>query len=184
MAPTGRWGCFSLGPLLLAGLLVVCAAFLAVVASSDFQSSIQNFLNGQQDEADAGPGGADVPYISERLFSGGTTQGTVAGAFSVPDLTINSYTSYVDNEGLAWIAFGEGIAGEPEALITFNEPENAITVANGGFSATGQDGDCTFDVHVTPTVVSGHISCHDLQAMNGGEAAGTVSIELDFTASS
>jgi hypothetical protein len=185
IAPTGRWGCFALGPLLFAALLMVLVVALILVSNPGFQTTIQDFLNWQQDAADAARDGGEVPPISERYFSGGSTQGSVTGAFSVPDLPIDALTSYVDNEGLAWIHFGTGVAGEPEALITFNEPENAITVARDGFSATGQDDDCTFNVQVTGTLVSGHISCTNLPVVkDDGESAGTVSIELDFTAAS
>lgn len=132
----------------------------------------------------------EVPYISPRYIDSGSSHAAVTGAMSYSgDLAADQIRSYVDDEGLAWLAFGgepTGPDGEPgpAVLVTFNEPEDAVTVAVGTRRATGQDDACVFDIQVTATLVSGHISCASVDVYDGDEVIGTSSIELDFTAGS
>lgn len=137
-----------------------------------------------------GPGGASVlpvgvPRISERFFDTGTSHSSVTGALALGgDLPIDTVASYVSNQGRATIVFG---APDPNALllqVTFNEPEDTVTVIQGDRRVTGSDDDCVFNVTVTETLVAGHISCPFAEAFNGEESLGTASIELDFSGGS
>lgn len=134
-----------------------------------------------------GAGANGVPPISERYFSGGSIQANVTGDFALAtNLLVDRITSYVGNDGLAWVAFGdEAGQGPPEVLITFNEPEDTVMVAQGGRFAKGVDDQCQFDVQVTASVVSGHISCPDATVYTGdGQEVGSSSIDVTFTAAS
>jgi hypothetical protein len=126
---------------------------------------------------------ATVPPISERTFGSGSTQAVVTGGFAEQvDLDIDTIRSYVEPEGLAWIAFG-GNDG-PQVLITFNEPEDTVTVAHGARFAKGVDGQCQFSVQVTDTLVSGHVYCPNATVYAiDGSVTGSATIELTFAAS-
>lgn len=131
-----------------------------------------------------GGGGSAVPPISERFFVGGSVHAVTRGALaSEVDLPIDEIKSYVSNDGLAWIAFGAQ-GGPDEVLITFNEPENTVTVAQGSRWVKGVDDECAFDVDVTEALVSGHISCATAEVYEGDQLVGEASIEVDFTAAS
>jgi hypothetical protein len=131
----------------------------------------------------AGGQGTAVPPISERYFGSGSVQARVEGAMSVDaNLEIDTIKSYVSNDGLAWIAYGAQQPGADEVLITFNEPEDTVTVAQGARFVKGLDDECRFDVTVTDALVSGHISCPAAEAYEGDQPIGQASIEVDFTA--
>jgi hypothetical protein len=130
-----------------------------------------------------------VPPVSERFFSGGSVQATVTGDFTLTtSLSVDRIRSYVSNEGLAWIGFGVEIGGgpdDPEVLITFDEPGDSVTVAQGTTFAKGVDDQCRFEVQVTASLVSGHISCPSATVYTGaGEESGSAAIDVMFTAGS
>jgi hypothetical protein len=136
-----------------------------------------------------GPGsdGDNIPDISDRSFAGGTTQASTSGFVSLDmDLPIDEISSYVNTDGLAWISFGSLPAdARGEILIALNEPENSITLSRGDVVVIGRDDDCIFDLDVTETTVSGHISCTGVEGENTANGStGPVDIELDFTADS
>jgi hypothetical protein len=135
-----------------------------------------------------GPGNDSIPPISDRLFTDGSAQAAVKGDLSInANLSTDKIRSYVQ-DGLSWIGFGtEGANdGTAEILITFGEgdPGNSVEVTSGDRVAIGKDAQCQFSVHVTATLVSGHVSCPSADVFNGTEVVGKVSIELDFSASS
>ena len=140
--------------------------------------------------AGGGPGGgtltvAPVPPISDRFFDTGTSHAEVSGALTLAgDLAIDTIASYVSNHGRANIVFGPP---DPNALlvqVTFNEPEDTVTVIQGDKRATGMDTDCVFNVQVTEALVAGHISCPSVDAFDGEQNLGKATIELDFSAGS
>jgi hypothetical protein len=147
-----------------------------------------NAGNGAANGNGAGQPAPTIPPISDRLFTGGSSQATVTGDVS---MSVNQSTdkvrSYV-KDGLSWIGFGtEGANdGTAEILVTFGEgdPGNTVNVTSGDRVAIGKDDQCQFSVHVTDTLVSGHVSCPNADVFNGTEVVGKVSIELDFSASS
>jgi hypothetical protein len=131
----------------------------------------------------SGPG--PVPAISERYFDSGTSHVAVTGGLTLSgDLAIDTVSSSVTNQGRALIVFGPPDPNALLVVVTFNEPEDAVTVTQGTKRATGIDSDCAFTVQVTDALVSGHVSCPSVDAFDGDQAIGTASIELDFSAES
>jgi hypothetical protein len=72
--------------------------------------------------------------------------------------------------------------------MTFGGPTPGIVApATGPWGATGSTDDhgCAFQLDVTPTTVTGHVSCTDLVAYDKKSGAlGTATFEIDFTANS
>ena len=176
-----RFGCGRIALTIFAALSLI-VLLLLIVLGTDFGSSLQNWLRQQQAEPEAGPG-EQVPEMSARYFGGGTTHASVSGALSISgDLALDTISSEVSNDGLAWLSFGTRTPGDPEILITFHEPENAVTVAQGDLHATAQDDACSFRVRVTPALISGTVSCADIPVFRDDEPAGTTSISVEFSA--
>jgi hypothetical protein len=191
-----RFGCAGVALTLAAGLTGALAIAM-IFWSPEMQSLIEDFLNedlapclvgqgacqGRFSNPPVGP--SRVPVISERYFDLGTSHAAVTGALSLSgDLAIDTIASYVSNQGRANIVFGPP---DPNALlvqVTFNEPEDTVTVIQGDHRATGMDADCAFNIQVTDTLVAGHISCPAVDAFNGEENVGSASIELEFSAGS
>lgn len=155
-----------------------------------------SFLGSAGNQPGGGPGGPGasasvaptaigVPAITERFFDSGTSHISVTGPFSLGgDLALDTIASYVTNQGRATIVFGPP---DPNALlvqVTFNEPEDTVTVIQGDRRATGMDTDCVFTVTVSETLIAGHISCPSAEAFNGDASLGTATIELEFSAGS
>lgn len=147
-------------------------------------------LPGQSDSASAPAGSGDeIPVISERAFTSGSATVDVSGSFS-----LHSTLAMTD---LA-LDYSDGV--ETAISYEFNRPSGGV---NLGFShREGADGlglnvnlaswmatylgqDCSWQVEVTSSAVSGHISCHDISAVNSDDGTnGSVDIELDFRADS
>jgi hypothetical protein len=185
----GKFGCFTVAFVILGALLLILTILVLIlsVVTDHFPPDFSRLspANGQA----IGPGNdGAIPPISDRLFSGGSAQAAVKGDLSInADLSTDKVRSYVQN-GLSWIGFGtEGANdGSAEIVITFGEgdPGNSVAVTSGDRVAIGEDDQCQFSVHVTDTLVSGHVSCPSADVFNGTEVVGKVSIELDFSASS
>jgi hypothetical protein len=184
----GKFGCFTVAFVILGALLLILVLILSVV-TDHFPPDLSRLSapNGQA----VGPGNnSAIPPISDRLFTGGSAQAAVTGDMSFnANLSTDKLRSYVQ-DGLSWIGFGsEGASdGTAEILITFGEgdPGNTVNVTSGDGErvAIGKDDQCQFSVHVTATVVSGHVSCPSADVFSGTKVVGKVSIELDFSASS
>lgn len=132
-----------------------------------------------------GQGGASVvPPISARSYSGGSTPVTVTGAFGInTSVALEAPASLSDGQK-TWLNYGidqsTGMVG-----IELTEDGIGLNIGYGSWYATYMGEGCTWDVDVADTVVSGHISCSDIGAVNEEDGStGTVSIELDFTANS
>lgn len=178
-----RFGCIAVATVLVLGLLVVLAIVVFLLGSSDFQNTLRDFAQGQEDQADSGPGGGDIPPVSNRYFGGGTAQAVVTGGFSVsPNIQMDTHASYVQ-DGLSWLSFIDITnPGAGEVLVVFGEPANSVTVASGATVAIGRDTDCNFDIHVTSALLSGSISCGSVDVLVEGKESGTTSIQLHFSA--
>lgn len=124
-----------------------------------------------------------VPPVSDRHFGSGQAQGTSTGALTFNlQLPVDRDKAYAQ-DGLAWIAFD--YPGTPSAiLVSLDEPENSVAISRGGDTALGVDDQCSFDITVTATQVSGHISCAEADALRDGKRIGSVAIEVDFSAGS
>jgi hypothetical protein len=186
----GQFGCFRVAWVIIAGLTMAATIIAALyVGMPGFQQSLENFLRGQQDAADSGPGeGAssyqNIPEVSARLMSAGSTHATVSGDFSIQtDLNLEPHASGVDTNNHASISFFDpGIADGPEVFISLNEPENSVAVAQGSTQVIGTDDQCQWNIQVTPDLVSGSVSCAAAEVSREGEPAGTASINLQFSA--
>jgi hypothetical protein len=141
-------------------------------------------------------GSGQIPAISDRTFTGGTAHVRVTGSFAIDKdlpLTLNGVSWVSADIGSTHLWFGT----PPTTANLHNESDNVemtfdnaagsvITPATGPWSAlAGSDGCTTFSVQVTPTLVSGQISCKGVAA--GDSVAGTtgsVDIEITFSATS
>lgn len=201
-----RYGCGRIALTLLAILsllMLLSAGWYAL--DPNMRQTVDQFINAfggggpGQNNANPGnqpngPGGASqgpsspsvppqsvIPPISDRFFGGGSAQAGVTGAFSLTtSMTIDTIRSYAD-DGLGWIGFE---SADGEILVALNEPENSVTIAQGDLVAIGADDACSFQIQVTPTLVSGHIACPSVDVYQGEKVTGQATIELDFTASS
>lgn len=138
------------------------------------------------------PGPGALPVISQREFTSGTSSATVAGAFALDPGT--TWEVGGDSDGRrAHIELWVGVAALPDPAMTLvigaagGEPYR-IEIYTGDWVAThqgtGRDG-CTWQVEVTESTVSGHVSCPAVPAENLDDGStGTVSVKLDFTANS
>jgi hypothetical protein len=134
---------------------------------------------------DGGGGGGDIPTISARSFTGGSAQVHVSGMFTIDqDIAINTAASYGAGD-FTWLQYGDSGAETPNALITFGDGDSGALVGLGSVSATGTSAECTWDVAVTDTSVSGTYSCTGVTGYNPDDGStGTIDIEIAFTADS
>lgn len=138
---------------------------------------------GGQPGVAATPTPGTVPPVSDRHFRSGSAHAVASGDLSFDvQLPIDKDKAYAQ-DGLAWIAFGS--PGDSRAvLVSFDEPANSVAISRGGETALGVDDQCDFDVTVTDTQVSGHITCPDADALRDGKRVGSVSIDVTFSAGS
>jgi hypothetical protein len=185
-----RFGCGQIAMAVFWGLVMV-GIFLAWIALSNenWQQSLQNFFNGQQQQENSGPGQgvpqADViPAVSDRYFASGSAQVSVSDGIEIsPSLEVEAHTSYA-NEGLLWLSFLDRTNPDAgEILLVLDEPENSLAVVNGPLRAIGTDDQCVFTIQVSDAMLSGHVSCSEVDVLNNEVDTGTnASIELDFQA--
>ena len=133
---------------------------------------------------------AHYPPISQRVFSSGSVEIKVSGAFSMDvKVPLNTQAS-IGGGDMTWLQYGASGSTAPNALITFNDlGEVGINVAQGtvqGVSGIGGEKPwCTGKVDVKPKMITGDYTCvgaasHD--KATGG--MGKVTISLKFTAGS
>lgn len=173
-----RFGCGAIAMAIFLTLLLF-VLLIGMFLLTDVGSSLRSWMQGQQADADSGPGSGDIPYVSDRYYQSGQATASLAGALQLRDqISIDPIASY-SQDGLSWISFHDG--GATEVLVVFNEPEDSVTVAQGSAVAIGQDEACEFDIRVTESTVSGTVSCASVEVLRDGETAGTASIQLQFS---
>jgi hypothetical protein len=129
--------------------------------------------------------GGDVPGISTRTFTGGRAQMKVSGFFAIDaGQDLNKPASLSDGE-YTWIQYGDSGAETANATITFGEGDSGVSIGLGSYTATGTSPECSKNVDVTDTTVSGHFSCTGVAGYNKDNGSmGKVNIEIDFVANS
>lgn len=131
-----------------------------------------------------GGGGGPIPPISSRTLSGGQVHATVSGFFAVDaNVALNPDRSSA-GEFETWLYYGTTELATVRVGIFLGEPQY-VQIGRDLFTAQSQGEECTMQVNVTGSLISGHISCTGVSAYDlGGTTSGTVTIELDFTADS
>jgi hypothetical protein len=141
----------------------------------------------------ASPAAAQVsgfPTISGRTFTGGSAKVTVTGSTKITqEIPLNTVASFSDGES-TWLQFGASGSADPNALITYSQTkEIGITIGQGKFIATGgimygEKPQCSGNVSVTATLVSGQYKCSGITSKQASGGMGEVNIEVTFTAKS
>jgi hypothetical protein len=133
--------------------------------------------------APVGPTGP-MPQISARSYNGGSSPVNVNGTFNLGD---NLNFDFGNSDGFdTTLRFGASQETGQVLIGISSDPAQGygLNVFNGPWVATSM-GNCMWDVRVTPTLVSGHVSCMDVPAVDQETGAmGEVDIELDFSANS
>jgi hypothetical protein len=147
-------------------------------------------LPGQSGTASApAASGNEIPVISERVFSGGSATVDVSGSFELHSTLALTDLALDSSDGVETSLSYEFNRDSGGVSLGFSHREGAdglgLNVNLGPWMATYLGADCSWQVEVTSSTVSGHISCHDISAVNSDdETQGSVDIELDFTADS
>ena len=134
-------------------------------------------------------GGGEVLKISNRTYTGGSTQTKVSGFFEVNASQDLNKPASITDDGQTWLQYGVSGAQELNVLVTNAEDlaENGVTIGVGPYSvtATSTSGECRTKFDVTAAKVSGHYSCSGSTGYNQDTGQmGKVDIEVDFNASS
>jgi hypothetical protein len=135
------------------------------------------------------PGGNEIPVISVRTFTGGSATVDVSGSFVLHSTLALTDLAFDSSDGVETTLSYEFNRDSGGISLGFSHREGAdglgLNINLGTWMATYLGSDCTWQVEVTSSTVSGHISCHDISAVNSSdETQGSVDIELDFTADS
>ncbi len=131
------------------------------------------------------------PPISARTFTGGSITVTVTGAVSIrEEVQMNGQASFSDGT-MTWIQFGNSGWKDLNALITYGDNgETGISVgrvkviATGGIMPGGES-ECSGQVEVTATLISGRYRCPGLTSVHPDTGSmGKVDLTVTFTARS
>lgn len=172
-----------LASVVVAGLMAACASPAPGESNGGTEPGDEPLAS--QPANGGGGGGGDVPTISTRFFVGGSAHVSVSGHFDIDaDVAMNTSASYADGE-MTWLQYGDSGSDAPNVLITFGGGDSGVGPALGTYTAIGSSAECSVDVEVTDTSVSGHFSCPEVTAYNSADGSlGTVAIEVDYTADS
>ena len=133
----------------------------------------------------AEPVGAKLPVISGRTYVAGSAKVKVTGTFQFnADIPINKQASFGDGE-MTWIQYGVSGAEEPNLLVTVSLYELGFGIGLGKQAATAGGEQCTGDMDVKPTMITGHYKCLGIMSYDPRDGKmGRVDIEIDMTAGS
>ncbi len=129
-------------------------------------------------------GGGGIPPISTRTIHGGQVHATVSGFFGV-DTTVAINTGVTSaGEFDTWLFYGTGGTQGTSIGIFLGDPQY-VQVTSGTVTVQSKEDECTMQVQVTASSISGHVSCTGVTAYDlPAGTNGLVTIELDFTADS
>ena len=128
---------------------------------------------------------APLPVISGRSYVSGSATVKVTGAFSFNAvIPINKQASFGDGE-MTWIQYGVSGSSEPNLLVTVSLQELGFGIGLGKNITTAGGEDCTGNMDVKPTMITGKYKCPGLTSYNPDSGQmGKVDFEIDMTAGS
>jgi len=127
----------------------------------------------------------EIPVISDRTYKVGYMNLKVSGFFDINASPALDTMASITSDGSTWIQYGKSGEAAPNATFTVGNGDMGIGVAVGRFVATGTTIECEITTEVTPTKVSGHLSCPKVTGYSQEtRAMGDVKIEVDFEATS
>ena len=126
-----------------------------------------------------------VPKISTRTYISGSAQVTVSGFFEVKGSQELYKPASLTDDSQTWLQYGNSGLPGLDVTVTSNETESGVVIGNGPFQVTAGNDECKITFDVTPTVVSGHISCAEATGYNKKSGQmGKVSVDVAFNAMS
>ncbi len=129
----------------------------------------------------------DLPRISMRDFTGGDAPITTTGTFTLSEtMPMHPPATFADGTETTLI-YGDLLADY--VSVGFSNLDGSeglgLNVQAGPWMATYQGQGCSWEVDVSATSVSGHISCTDIPAYNDVDGTtGAIDLEMDFSADS
>jgi len=127
----------------------------------------------------------EIPVISDRTYQAGYMNLKVSGFFDIDASPALDAPPSITSDGNTWIQYGKSGEAPPNATFTVGNGDMGIGVGVGRFVATGTTIECEITTEVTPSRVSGHLSCPKVTGYNmDTRAMGDVKIEVDFEATS
>lgn len=127
----------------------------------------------------------EIPVISDRTYTVGHMQLSVSGFFDIDASPALDTMASITSDGHTWIQYGASGEEPPNATFTVGEGDMGISVAVGRYGATGTTIECEIITEVTPTKVSGHVSCPKVTGYDqASRSMGDVKIEVEFEATS
>jgi hypothetical protein len=128
---------------------------------------------------------APLPVISGRSYISGSAKVKVTGDFQVDAvIPINKQASFSDGE-MTWIQYGDSGSEQPNLLVTVSAEELGFGIGLGKKVSTAGGEQCTGDMDVEATMVTGHYNCAGITSHDPRDGKmGKVTFEIDMTAGS